>query len=78
MRWGEVEVQGADAQHRVSGTAGETQTPGYGVTNLRWALDVGGVAVTAGVENLFYRSHLDPVSLFRPGRNLFMRISRSF
>jgi outer membrane receptor for ferrienterochelin and colicin len=81
MRWVEVAVRGAAAQRRVSGTAGETQTPGYAVTNLRWASDVGGVAVTAGVENLFdgtYRFHLDPLSLFRPGRNLFLRVSRSF
>ncbi len=81
FRWVEVEVEGAVDQNRVSTAAGETSTPGYGVANLRSGLEVGGVRITAGVENLFdrtYRSHLDPVSLYRPGRNLFVRMAKAF
>lgn len=81
LRWVEMEVEGATDQKRVSTAAGETATPGYGVTNLRWAMEMGGVRVTAGVDNLFdrtYRSHLDPVSLYRPGRNLFVRMAKAF
>jgi outer membrane receptor protein involved in Fe transport len=37
--------------------------------------------VTLGVDNIFdrdYRGHLDPVRLARPGRNVFVRLSRAF
>lgn len=81
IQWVEVEVQGARAQDRISTAAGETATPGYAVANLRWALEVDGVQITAGVENIFdrtYRAHLDPVSLYRPARNFFVRMTRSF
>lgn len=81
LRWVEVQVEGADAQTRVATMAGEQPTEGYAVLNLRWALETAGVGVTAGVENILdktYRSHLDPTSLFRPGRNLFVRLARSF
>lgn len=81
LRWVEVEVSGAGSQNRVSATAGETVTAGWDVAALRWALELGGVRATAGVENLFnraYRSHLDPVALLRPGRNLFVRLNRAF
>jgi outer membrane receptor protein involved in Fe transport len=33
------------------------------------------------VDNVFdrlYRGHLDPYTLYRPGRNLFVRLSRAF
>lgn len=41
----------------------------------------GNAALTFGVENVFdhmYRAHLDPYTLYRPGRNLFVRMSRAF
>lgn len=81
LRWVEVAAEGSDAQDRIAESAGETRTPGYGVTHVRTGLELGGARLTAGVENIFdrqYRGHLDPVKLFRPGRNLFMRVSRSF
>ena len=81
LRWLELEVSGSSDQERISTAAGETATPGYGVVDVRWLLEAAGVRATAGVENLLdrtYRSHLDPVSLFRPGRNVFVRVSRRF
>jgi hypothetical protein len=33
------------------------------------------------VDNVFdrlYRGHLEPYTLYRPGRNLFVRLSRAF
>lgn len=81
LRWVEVEAQGADGQDRVATAAGEKPTPGYVVLHARLSVDVAGARVTAGVENLLdrkYRDHLDPATLFRPGRNLFLRASRTF
>ncbi len=81
LRWIELEVQGADAQNRISSVAGEKATPAYMVVHARLAMDAAGARVTAGVENVLdreYRTHLDPVKLYRPGRNLFVRVSRRF
>jgi len=77
----ELEVLGADRQERVSTAAGEKPTAGYAVLNARLALQAAGATVTAGVENVLdkeYRAHLDPVTLYRPARNVFMKVSRSF
>lgn len=77
----ELEILGADRQGRVSAAAGEKPTPGYAVFNARFALEAAGATVTAGVENVFdeeYRAHLDPVTLYRPARNVFVKVSRSF
>jgi outer membrane receptor protein involved in Fe transport len=81
LRWVEVEVQGADGQERISAAAGEKPTPGYVVLNARFGVEVGGARITAGVENLLneeYRAHLDPVTLYRPARNVFLKASRGF
>lgn len=81
VEWAEVEAQGADGQDRVSTRSGEKATPGYAVFHARLSLRAAGARITAGVENLLdreYRSHLDPATLFRPGRNLFLKVSRSF
>jgi hemoglobin/transferrin/lactoferrin receptor protein len=81
LRWIEAEWTGAARQERLSDRAGELATPGWAVTHLRAVLDVAGADLTVGVENLFdhlYRAHLDPRSLHRPGRNLFLSLSRSF
>lgn len=81
LRWAEIQLEGADAQERVATAAGEVRTPGYGVLNLRAQLRTAGVRVDLGIENVLdrtYRSHLDPVRLLRPGRNLFVRMTRAF
>lgn len=81
LRWVELEVLGADRQERVSTAAGERPTPGYAVLNARFGLEAAGATVTAGVENILdkeYRAHLDPVTLYRPARNVFVKVSRSF
>lgn len=81
VRWVEAEWRGADRQDRVAEAIGERVTPGWSVVNLRGNLRVAGTDLTLGVENLLdhlYRGHLDPYTLYRPGRNLFLRMSRAF
>ena len=60
---------------------GEPSTPGHAVVSLRGGFELGETEVTLGAENLLdraYRSHLDPPTLLRPGRNFSVRITRSF
>jgi outer membrane receptor protein involved in Fe transport len=81
LQWLEAEVRGAARQDHAADQIGEIETPGWGVVNLRSGISLARADVTFGVENLFdetYRAHLDPYNLYRPGRNLFMRVSRSF
>jgi outer membrane receptor protein involved in Fe transport len=81
LRWVEAEWQGAYRQSRVASAIGEIETPGYGVLGVRANARIAGSDLTLGVENVFdrlYRGHLDPYTLYRPGRNLFMRVSRAF
>lgn len=81
LRWAEVEWTGADRQERVYEPAGEIPTAGWAVTNLRTGFSLAGSQLVVGVENVFdhlYRGHLDPMTLYRPGRNAFVRITRSF
>lgn len=81
LRWLEVEWTAATEQDRVSVRAGELASPGWAVTHIRTGLEVAGTSLTAGVENVFdrlYRGHLDPWTLHRPGRNIFLRVSRTF
>lgn len=81
LQWVETEWRGADRQRRVADAIGEVQTPGWSVINLRASAQLAGSQVMFGVENVFdrlYRAHLDPYTLYRPGRNLFLRVSRSF
>lgn len=81
LRWVEVGAQAADAQTRVSTAAGEKATAGYAVFAVRLGAEAGGVFLSAGVENVLdraWRAHLDPATLLRPGRNLFVRVTRSF
>jgi outer membrane receptor protein involved in Fe transport len=81
IRWTEAEWEGAFRQDRVASSIGEVQTPGWGVLNLRAGAHLAGSDVSLGVENMFdelYRGHLDPYTLYRPGRNFFARVSRSF
>ncbi|HET9952484.1 MAG TPA: TonB-dependent receptor [Candidatus Eisenbacteria bacterium] len=77
--WMEAEAEAAAAQDRPATAQGEIATPGFVVWNLRAGASVGSMELTGGVENLFddaYRRHLDPSTIERPGRNLFLRIVR--
>lgn len=81
QRWVEVEGRAADRQERIALDAGERVAPGYGVLNLRGGFNVASVGVIAGVENVLdhaYRAHVDPQLLLRPGRNVYLRVTRSF
>jgi iron complex outermembrane receptor protein len=81
LKWVETEWRGAVRQDRVAESIGEIQTPGWSVVDLRAAAGLAGSELTFGVENVFdelYRSHLDPYTLYRPGRNFFVRLSRAF
>ena len=81
LQWLEVEWTGAAEQGRISERAGELRTPAWAVNHLRGRLEVAGNRVDVGVENLFdafYRAHLDPLTLHRPDRNFFLRVTRAF
>jgi iron complex outermembrane recepter protein len=81
VRWVEAGWEGAYRQRRVASDIGEVETPGWGVLALRAHAELAGSELTLGVENLFdklYRGHVDPYTLYRPGRNFFVRVSRSF
>jgi outer membrane receptor protein involved in Fe transport len=81
FKWVETEWHGALRQDRVAESIGELATPGWHVFDLRAGAELAGSRLTFGVENVFdelYRAHLDPYTLYRPGRNFFMRLSRSF
>jgi len=81
LRWVELEWTGAARQDRVYELAGEPETAAWSITNLRGGIEFAGTRMVVGVENIFdelYRGHLDPRTLYRPGRNLFLRMSRSF
>lgn len=81
IRWVEAEWRGAARQDHAATHIGEIETRAWGVVNVRTAISMAGVDATVGVENVFdhmYRAHLDPRNLYRPGRNLFVRMSRAF
>jgi outer membrane receptor protein involved in Fe transport len=81
LQWVETGWRGAVRQDRVAKSIGELETPGWSVLDLRASVELAGSQLTFGVENLFdelYRAHLDPYTLYRPGRNLFIRMSRAF
>ncbi|MGE5179487.1 MAG: TonB-dependent receptor domain-containing protein [Bacteroidota bacterium] len=76
--WIEPELEWALRQTRVA--AGETRTPGFAVVNVRAGHAFGPAALIAGVENALdqpYRQHLDPVRVLRPGRNVFLKVTRA-
>lgn len=80
-RWLELETQVAARQARYVAEAGEVETPGYGVVNARVGFEAAGMTMIAGVDNLFdraYRGHLDPVTLLRPKRGFYLKVSRAF
>ena len=79
--WLELEGVAAARQDRIAAEAGEMETPGYGVANVRAGFRLAGTDVIVGVDNVFdraYRGHLDPVELFRPGRSFYVKLSRRF
>jgi len=81
LKWVETEWRGAVRQGRVAESIGEIPTAGWSVFDLRAGAELAGSELTFGVENVFdelYRAHLDPYTLYRPGRNFFIRLSRSF
>ncbi len=80
LQWAEVEAHMATRQNRIATTAGEIVTPGFTLLNARLMVAVARTDVTFGIDNIFdkaYRQHLDPARLFRPGRNLYLRVRRS-
>lgn len=81
LAWIEAEMRGAMRQARVSVATSEASTKQYAILNLRSQLRVAGSSVVAGVENALdrpFRSHVDPSGLLRPGRNIYLRMTRSF
>jgi outer membrane receptor protein involved in Fe transport len=80
-RWVEVEGRAAGRQERIALDAGEKVAPGYGVLNARGSISVGGISLLMGVDNILdraYRAHVDPILLLRPGRNVYVRLTRGF
>lgn len=81
LEWVEVEWRGAARQDRVAEQIGELETRAWGVVDLRASAALAGTRLAFGVENVLdemYRAHLDPYTLYRPGRNFFLKMSRSF
>ncbi|HSQ60014.1 MAG TPA: TonB-dependent receptor [Acidobacteriota bacterium] len=79
--WIEPEVEAATKQTRAALAQGEVRTPGFVVWNVRAGTAVGRTSFTAGIENVFddaYRRHLDPARLWRPGRNVFAKVTQRF
>jgi iron complex outermembrane receptor protein len=86
-----VEAEGvfSAAQTRVDTDLEETATPGWGIANLKVGWNVGGLALTAGVSNLFDRLYTESLSYQRdpnrsgiripePGRNVFANAAWRF
>lgn len=80
--WVELEGRGARQQDRNAVALSEPATPAWAVLNLRGGFPLAGADLVLGVENLLdtaYRGHVDPsYTLLRPGRNLFLSVSRKF
>ncbi len=79
--WIEVEGRAAGRQDRFAGAAGEVATAGYGVLDVRGSFVLVDTRITLGIDNVLdhaYRAHVDPRSLLRPGRSLYVRLSRAF
>ncbi|MBW7934364.1 MAG: TonB-dependent receptor, partial [Gemmatimonadaceae bacterium] len=79
--WVEANWRVVAGQERVATAAGELKTPGFGTVDLRTGGTLAGVRISAGVENLLnraFREHVDPGAILRPGRNVFVRMTRSF
>lgn len=79
--WLEVQLRGAMRQERNDHSAGEVATDGYAVVNVHTGFDLAGTNILAGIDNLLdraYRHHLDPATLLRPGRNLYIKLTRTF
>jgi hypothetical protein len=76
--WIEPEVRAAAAQTRVA--AGEVETPGFAVLNLRTGISLGRTALILGLDNVLdksYRHHLDASRIRAPGRNLYARVTHA-
>ncbi|MHB1310743.1 MAG: TonB-dependent receptor [Gemmatimonadaceae bacterium] len=79
--WVEGSWRAVAGQTRIAATAGETATPGFGTLDIRSGIAVAGTRAIVGVENVFdraFREHVDPGVILRPGRNVFLRVVRSF
>lgn len=88
LRYGvkKVHIQGeleySAAQHRVSRSFGEQETPSYTIVNLRTGWNASAAwQLNAGIENILdrmYREHLDWGGIPRPGRNIYMNVVFKF
>ncbi len=79
--WVEVEGRAGAEQRRNALEAGELQTPGWNALTFRAGARLAGTMISVSVDNVLdktFREHLDPVSLFRPGRNFSVRATRGF
>ena len=85
LLWIEVEGIVTGDQNRVDVSLLEQPTPGHEIANLRFGVDLKGIGLWAGVNNMFnqlFMEHLsyqrDPfrsgIRVFEPGRNLFINI----
>lgn len=79
--WVELQFRGAARQDRINHAAGEMVAESYSVLNLHTGFQWGDTGILAGVDNLLdrsFRHHLDPHGLMRPGRNLYVKLTRTF
>jgi iron complex outermembrane recepter protein len=87
--WAEAEGVFSAAQTRVDSDLEETPTAGWGIANLRLGANVGGLALTAGIANVFDRLYYESLSYQRdpyrsgvkvpePGRTFFANVGWRF
>ncbi len=75
-----IDTELAAAQRRINKSAGEDETPGYGIFHLRAAYKVKMknevLEFQPGIENIFdkkYHEHNDWGNIPRPGRNIYLQ-----
>ena len=65
--WAEFVFRAATAQKDIDSEFPESETPGYGVCDLRAGLELpGGIGLEAGIENLFDKDYTDHLSRETP------------
>lgn len=77
----QLEWEWAAAQHRVSASFGEQETPSFSLFNIRAGVKVKDWNFNVGAENIFdvrYREHLDWGGIPRQGRNVYVGVGWGF
>jgi len=82
----EIEGVFGGTQRNVDTLLGEQSTAGYGIANLRGGINLKGLALSFGLNNIFDRNYYEYLScqrdpfrsgarVYEPGRNFFVNIA---